>query len=160
MPDETPSGPAPAESPKPEGPTASAAAGAAASTPARKGAPRGKAKRHVGSGVAHIHATFNNTIVTITDKQGNVVCWASTGTVGFSGSKKATPFAAQVAAEDAAKRALASGMKDVEVRIKGPGSGRESAVRALQAAGLTITLIKDVTPIPHNGCRPPKRRRV
>ena len=157
MPDETPAGPTPAESPKPEAPTG---AGAGAATPARKSAPRGKAKRHVGSGVAHVHATFNNTIVTITDKQGNVICWASTGTVGFSGSKKATPFAAQVAAEDAAKRALAFGMKDVEVHIKGPGSGRESAVRALQAAGLTITLIKDVTPIPHNGCRPPKRRRV
>jgi len=114
----------------------------------------------VASGIAHVRATFNNTIVTITDKQGNAICWASTGTVGFSGSKKATPFAAQVAAEDAAKRALAAGMRDVEVHIKGPGSGRESAVRALQAAGLTITLIKDVTPVPHNGCRPPKRRRV
>lgn len=134
------------------------AEGAAAPAPVRKS--RGKVKRHVSSGVAHIHATFNNTIVTITDKQGNTVCWASTGTVGFSGSKKATPFAAQVAAEHAAKAALASGMRDVEVHIKGPGSGRESAVRALQAAGLTVTLIKDMTPVPHNGCRPPKRRRV
>ncbi|MBI4313685.1 MAG: 30S ribosomal protein S11 [Candidatus Omnitrophica bacterium] len=131
---------------------------AAAPSPARKA--RSKTKRHVSSGIAHIHATFNNTIVTITDKQGNAVCWASTGTVGFSGSKKATPFAAQVAAENAAKSALAAGMRDIEVHIKGPGSGRESAVRALQAAGLTVTLIKDVTPVPHNGCRPPKRRRV
>ena len=119
-----------------------------------------KAKIHVTSGVAHIQATFNNTIVTITDKQGSVLCWASTGSVGFSGSKKATPFAAQVAAESAAKKALSLGVKEVEVFVKGPGSGRESAIRALQAAGLTITVIRDVTPIPHNGCRPPKRRRV
>lgn len=139
------------ETPKPEGPSAE--------PPARR-SPKAKAKRHVASGITHVYATFNNTIVTITDKQGNTICWASTGTVGFSGSKKATPFAAQVAAEEAAKRALAAGMKDVEVYIKGPGSGRESAVRALQAAGLTITLIKDVTPVPHDGCRPPKRRRV
>ena len=136
-------------------------AGPAGARPARQGPPgRSRTKRHVGSGIAHVHATFNNTMVTITDKQGNTVCWASTGTVGFTGSKRATPFAAQVAAEEVAKRALAAGMRDVEVHIKGPGSGRESAVRALQAAGLTITLIKDVTPIPHNGCRPPKRRRV
>ena len=119
-----------------------------------------KTKIHVTSGVAHIQATFNNTIVTITDKQGSVLCWASTGSVGFSGSKKATPFAAQVAAESAAKKALSLGVKEVEVFVKGPGSGRESAIRALQAAGLTITVIRDVTPIPHNGCRPPKRRRV
>ena len=158
MPDETPALPPAAEPPKGTPPTEGA-------TPAPAPAPaapraRGKVKRHVASGVVHIHATFNNTIVTITDKQGNTVCWASTGTVGFTGSKKATPFAAQVAAEEVAKRALAAGMRDVEVYIKGPGSGRESAVRALQAAGLTVTLIKDVTPIPHNGCRPPKRRRV
>ena len=119
-----------------------------------------KTKVHVTSGVAHVQATFNNTIVTITDKQGNVLCWASTGAVGFSGSKKATPFAAQVAAENAAKKAISLGVKEVEVYVKGPGSGRESAIRALQAAGLAITVIRDVTPVPHNGCRPPKRRRV
>lgn len=119
-----------------------------------------KTKVHVSAGVAHVQATFNNTVITITDKQGNTICWSSTGVVGFSGSKKATPFAAQVAAEDAAKKALALGIREVEVFVKGPGSGRESAIRALQAAGLTITLIRDVTPVPHNGCRPPKRRRV
>ncbi|MBI3614921.1 MAG: 30S ribosomal protein S11 [Candidatus Omnitrophica bacterium] len=122
--------------------------------------PRKKQKIHVTSGIAHVQATFNNTIITITDRQGNVLCWASTGVVGFSGSKKATPFAAQVAAENAAKKAIGMGVKEVEVFVKGPGSGRESAVRALQAAGLTITMIRDVTPVPHNGCRPPKRRRV
>ena len=121
---------------------------------------RRKARVHVTSGIAHIHATFNNTIITITDKQGNALCWSSTGVVKFGGSKKATPFAAQVAAEDAAKKALNMGVKEVEVFVKGPGSGRESAIRALQAAGLQISVIKDVTPIPHNGCRPPKRRRV
>ena len=130
----------------------------AAPAPAPK--PRKKLKVQVTSGIAHIHATFNNTIVTITDRQGNVLCWSSTGIVKFTGSKKATPFAAQVAAEDAAKKALSLGVKEVEVFIKGPGSGRESAIRALAAAGLTITSIRDVTPIPHNGCRPPKRRRV
>ena len=161
MPEETPQ-----EAPKPEPTTPEPATPAVpeqALAPAtRKALSKrvSRSKRTVASGIAHVHATFNNTIVTITDKQGNTICWASTGTVGFSGSKKATPFAAQVAAEEAAKRALAAGMRDVEVHIKGPGSGRESAVRALQAAGLTITLIKDVTPIPHNGCRPPKRRRV
>lgn len=159
MADDTPQQPAPPESPKP--PQAEGSEGAAPRLPAgQAGRTTRKPKRHVASGIAHVHATFNNTIVTITDKQGNTVCWASTGTVGFSGSKRATPFAAQVAAEDAAKRAMALGMRDVEVYIRGPGSGRESAVRALQAAGLTITLIKDVTPLPHNGCRPPKRRRV
>lgn len=122
--------------------------------------PRKKMKVQVSSGVAHIQATFNNTIVTITDKAGNTLCWSSTGTVKFSGSKKSTPFAAQVAAEDAAKKAMNFGVREVEVFVKGPGSGRESAIRALQAAGLTITLIRDVTPVPHNGCRPPKRRRV
>ncbi|MBI1953143.1 MAG: 30S ribosomal protein S11 [Candidatus Omnitrophica bacterium] len=122
--------------------------------------PKKKLKVAVTAGVAHIQATFNNTVISITDKQGNVLCWSSTGVVGFSGSKKATPFAAQVAAEDAAKKALGLGVKEVEVHVKGPGSGRESAIRALQAAGLTITLIRDVTPVPHNGCRPPKRRRV
>ena len=129
-----------------------------ADAPAPK--PRKKLKVQVTSGVAHIHATFNNTLVTITDRQGNTLCWSSTGIVKFSGSKKATPFAAQMAAEDAAKKALSLGVKEVEVFVKGPGSGRESAIRALQAAGLTITSIRDVTPIPHNGCRPPKRRRV
>ncbi len=121
---------------------------------------RKKMKVQSSSGVAHIHATFNNTIVTITDKQGHTLCWSSTGVVKFSGSKKATPFAAQVAAEDAARKALNLGIREVEVYVKGPGSGRESAIRALQAAGLTITAIRDVTPVPHNGCRPPKRRRV
>lgn len=119
-----------------------------------------KASKNVPNGIAHIIATFNNTIVTITDRQGNAVCWSSSGNVGFKGSKKSTPFAAGLVAENAAKKALAHGMKDVEVRVKGPGAGRESAIRALQAAGLTINVIKDVTPIPHNGCRPPKRRRV
>lgn len=119
-----------------------------------------KAARHVPNGIAHVVATFNNTIVTITDRQGNTLCWSSSGNVGFKGSKKSTPFAAQLVAESAAKKAVANGMKDVEVRVKGPGAGRESAIRALQAAGLKINVIKDVTPIPHNGCRPPKRRRV
>ena len=129
-------------------------------------APEKKPKRstkkfkNVTSGIAHIQASFNNTIVTITDRQGNTVAWSSTGVVGFSGSKKATPFAAQVAAENAARKAMEQGMKNIEVYVKGPGSGRESAIRALQAAGLTIHVIRDVTPIPHNGCRPPKRRRV
>jgi small subunit ribosomal protein S11 len=119
-----------------------------------------KVFRGVSSGIAHILATFNNTIVTITDRGGNTICWASTGTVGFSGSKKSTPFAAQIASGNVAKKALESGVREVEVYVKGPGSGRESAIRALQGAGLTITAIRDVTPIPHNGCRPPKRRRV
>ena len=121
---------------------------------------RKKIIRTVGEGVAHILASFNNTAVTITDRSGNVVAWSSCGSVGFSGSKKSTPFAAQVTAENAAKKAIEHGMKTVEVFVKGPGSGRESAIRALQAAGLQISLIRDVTPIPHNGCRPPKRRRV
>jgi small subunit ribosomal protein S11 len=112
------------------------------------------------SGVAHIGATFNNTIITITDKKGDTIAWASTGTVGFSGSKKSTPFAAQIAAANAAKKAKELGMRDVEVYVKGPGSGRESAIRAIQAAGLNVTAIKDVTPIPHDGCRARKRRRV
>lgn len=114
----------------------------------------------VTSGIVHIQATFNNTIVTITDKQGHVIVWSSPGVVGFSGSKKSTPFAAQVAAADAAKKAKDAGIKEVEIYVKGPGSGRESAIRALQAGGLTITSIKDITPTPHNGCRPRKRRRV
>jgi len=116
--------------------------------------------RTVTSGVAHILATFNNTIVTITDKEGNTIAWASTGSSGFKGSKKSTPFAAGIAAENAGKKALERGMKEVEISVKGPGAGRESAIRSIQAAGLTIRSIKDVTPIPHNGCRPQKRRRV
>ena len=119
-----------------------------------------KVARQVSAGVAHIQATFNNTIVTITDTKGLVVSWSSAGRVGFSGARKSTAYAAQVVAEDCAKQAMAQGMRDIEVYVKGPGAGRESAIRALQAAGLAISLIKDVTPIPHNGCRPPKRRRV
>ena len=110
--------------------------------------------------IARIQATFNNTIITITDKKGNALSWASSGSVGFSGSKKSTPFAAQIAAQNVARKAKELGVKQVEVYVKGPGSGRESAIRAIQAAGLSITAIRDVTPIPHNGCRPPKRRRV
>jgi small subunit ribosomal protein S11 len=121
---------------------------------------RKKEKKNVGSGVVHIRSTFNNTIVTITDPAGNVVSWSSAGMQGFKGSRKSTPFAAQLTAEDAAKKAMEHGMRSVEVYVKGPGAGRESALRALQAVGFNVTLIKDVTPIPHNGCRPPKRRRV
>jgi len=117
-------------------------------------------RRVSANGVAHVQASFNNTIVTITDQDGNVVTWASAGKVGFKGSRKSTPFAAQVAAENSAREALNAGMKRVEVWVKGPGAGREAAIRSLQAAGLEISAIKDVTPIPHNGCRPPKRRRV
>ena len=119
-----------------------------------------KEKKNVLQGVVHIQSTFNNTIVTITDMNGNAVSWASAGEMGFRGSRKSTPFAAATAAETAAKAAMEHGMKYVEVYVKGPGSGRESAIRALQTAGLEVSLIKDVTPIPHNGCRPPKRRRV
>jgi len=120
-----------------------------------------KRDKRVGvNGVAHVHASFNNTIVSITDTDGNVLSWASAGKVGFKGSRKSTPFAAQVAAESSAREALNAGMKRVEVWVKGPGAGREAAIRSLQAAGLEISAIKDVTPIPHNGCRPPKRRRV
>ena len=117
-------------------------------------------KKNISSGVAHINASFNNTMITITDAQGNAVAWCSAGAMGFKGSRKSTPYAAQVAAEDAARKAQEHGMKTVEVNVRGPGSGRESALRALQAAGLTVTSIRDTTPIPHNGCRPPKRRRV
>lgn len=119
-----------------------------------------KERKNVPEGVAHIQATFNNTIVTITDKQGNTVSWASSGAQGFKGSRKGTPFAAQIAAETAAKKAAENGMRSVDVHINGPGSGREAALRALQMAGLSVKVIKDITPIPHNGCRPPKRRRV
>ncbi len=117
-------------------------------------------RKNIDRGVAHIKSTFNNTIVTITDTKGNAISWASAGQVGFKGSRKSTPFAAQMAAEQAAKEAMEHGMKEVEVMVKGPGAGREAAIRSLQAAGLEVNLIKDVTPIPHNGCRPPKRRRV
>lgn len=119
-----------------------------------------KEKKHVESGAAHIRSTFNNTIVTISDTKGNALSWASAGGLGFRGSRKSTPFAAQMAAEQAAKAAMEHGLRQVDVFVKGPGSGREAAIRALQAAGLEVNSIKDVTPIPHNGCRPPKRRRV
>src|SRR5487761_2187455 len=121
---------------------------------------RKKVKKNVSEGIAHIHASFNNTIITITDRQGNALSWATSGAAGFKGSRKSTPFAAQIAAEQAGKAAQECGVKNVEVRIKGPGPGRESAVRALNAIGLKITSISDVTPVPHNGCRPPKRRRI
>ena len=119
-----------------------------------------KVKKNIPSGVAHIQSTFNNTIVTISDTRGDTVSWASAGSSGFKGAKKGTPFAAQTAADNAARRAMEQGMRQLEVMVSGPGAGRETAIRALQACGLEITLIRDVTPIPHNGCRPPKRRRV
>ena len=119
-----------------------------------------RVKKNIESGVAHIHSTFNNTLVMITDVHGNAVAWSSAGSLGFKGSRKSTPFAAQMASEAAAKCAMEHGMKTVEVAVKGPGSGREAAIRALQTTGLEVTSIKDVTPVPHNGCRPPKRRRV
>jgi small subunit ribosomal protein S11 len=125
-----------------------------------KGVKKRRVKKNIPSGIAHIQATFNNTIITITDPDGNVISWASAGTQGFKGSRKSTPFAAQVAAEDAAKKAMEHGMRSIDVYVKGPGGGREAALRSLQAAGFKVHLIKDVTPIPHNGCRPPKRRRV
>jgi small subunit ribosomal protein S11 len=121
---------------------------------------RKKEKKNIASGIVHIQATFNNTIVTITDKQGNVISWSSAGSLDFRGAKKSTPFAAQVTAEDAARKAVDQGVREVDVYVKGPGGGRESAIRTLQVAGLRISMIKDVTPIPHNGCRPRKRRRV
>ena len=137
-----------------------AASGAAASGTAAAAKGRKKIKKHVTDAIAHVHASFNNTIVTITDRQGNTLSWATSGGCGFRGSRKSTPFAAQVAAEKAGVAAQEHGVKMVEVRVKGPGPGRESAVRALNACGLKITNIADVTPIPHNGCRPPKKRRV
>ncbi|NUQ63617.1 MAG: 30S ribosomal protein S11 [Pirellulales bacterium] len=127
---------------------------------ASTGSKRRKTRRNVAVGVAHIKATFNNTTVTITDTKGDTLCWASSGTSGFKGSRKSTPFAGQMAAQQAAEKAVKFGVKEVDVRVKGPGSGRESAITALQAAGLTIKSIEDVTPLPHNGCRPKKRRRV
>jgi small subunit ribosomal protein S11 len=142
----TPSGPAPAAAGAPVSPE---------KTPRKR-----KAKKAVSEGVVHIHSTFNNTIVTITDPQGATLSWASAGTVGFKGSRKGTPFAAQLAAENAARKAQEFGMRSVQVYVKGPGAGRESALRSLQAVGFQIHVIRDVTPIPHNGCRPPKRRRV
>ncbi len=127
---------------------------------ARKGTRRRRERKNIERGAAHIRSTFNNTIVTLTDTAGNALSWASAGGLGFKGSRKSTPFAAQMAAETAAKAAMEHGLKSIEVFVKGPGSGREAAIRALQAAGLEVSMIKDVTPIPHNGCRPPKRRRV
>ena len=121
---------------------------------------RRKERKNITSGVAHVNASFNNTMITIADAQGNAIAWSSAGTMGYKGSRKSTPYAAQMAAEDAGKKAMEHGMKTLEVNVCGPGSGRESALRALQAVGFTITTIRDVTPIPHNGCRPPKRRRV
>jgi len=122
--------------------------------------PRRRERKNISSGVAHVNASFNNTMFTITDAQGNTISWSSSGLQGFKGSRKSTPFAAQMAAEDAGKKAMEHGVRTLEVEVKGPGSGRESALRALQAVGFLITSIRDVTPIPHNGCRPPKRRRV
>jgi 30S ribosomal protein S11 len=128
-----------------------------AKAPAR---PKRKERKNISAGVAHVNASFNNTLITIADAQGNAISWSSAGSMGFKGSRKSTPYAAQVAAEDAGKKAQEHGMRTLEVLVQGPGSGRESALRALQAVGFTITAIKDVTPIAHNGCRPPKRRRV
>ena len=136
---------------------AAATSGAAATTAAR---PRRRERKNIIAGVAHVNASFNNTIVTITDAQGNTIAWSSSGQQGFKGSRKSTPFAAQMAAESAARKAQEHGMRKVDVFVKGPGSGRETAIRSLQNAGIEVTGIKDVTPVPHNGCRPPKRRRV
>jgi len=161
-------GPEPAK--QPQGPATEPSPAAAADGPATEAAPaedaapaapkRKKGKRIVAEGVVHIHSTFNNTIVSIADTTGGVVSWASAGSVGFKGSRKGTPFAAQLAAETAAKKAADMGMRSVQVFVKGPGGGREPALRSLQQAGFSVSLIRDVTPIPHNGCRPPKRRRV
>jgi small subunit ribosomal protein S11 len=137
---------------------AQAAASDAKSSPATR--VRRRERKNISAGVAHVNASFNNTVVTITDEQGNAIAWSSAGGMGFKGSRKSTPYAAQLAAEDAAKKAMEHGLKSVNVEVRGPGSGRESALRALQAAGLVVQVIKDVTPIPHNGCRPRKRRRV
>ncbi|RMF33633.1 MAG: 30S ribosomal protein S11 [Alphaproteobacteria bacterium] len=126
----------------------------------KRTAPRRRERKNIVSGVAHVHSSFNNTKILISDAQGNAIAWSSSGTVGFKGSRKSTPYAAQVAAEDAGRKAMEHGMRTLEVEVQGPGSGRESALRALQAIGFTVTAIRDVTPIPHNGCRPPKRRRV
>jgi small subunit ribosomal protein S11 len=128
--------------------------------PAAAARPRRRERKNITSGVAHVNSTFNNTMITITDAQGNTISWSSSGMQGFKGSRKSTPYAAQVAAEDAGRKAMEHGMRTLEVEVKGPGAGRESALRALQTVGFTITSIRDVTPIPHNGCRPRKRRRV
>jgi small subunit ribosomal protein S11 len=163
--------PAPAAAPKPKAAKKEAAAPAVVEPPKenlsldpndveKPKIVRAKGAKNVISGIVHIMATFNNTSVTITDLSGNVIGWSSAGKVGFKGSRKSTAYAAQMAAQDASRQAMGHGLKDVEVRVKGPGAGRESAIRALQAVGLDITIIKDVTPVPHNGCRPPKARRV
>ncbi len=161
---ETPANP-PSGAPETPAPSSAPQAGvalAAAGKEAPKPTPRAKGKKKLQStqGIAHIFATFNNTIITITDRSGNAICWSTAGSSGYHGSRKSTPYAAQIAAMNAAKKALEAGLKEVEVFIKGPGQGRESAIRSLSQAGLSITAIKDVTPIAHNGCRPPKRRRV
>ena len=147
------------KSEKPPAPNAASPSTPPAS-PSKAPARAKRGKKNVSTGIAHIQSTFNNTIVTITDLQGNVVSWSSSGMMGFKGSRKSTPYAAQVAAEDAGKKAAEHGVRTLEVEVKGPGSGRESALRAFQTVGMRVTLIRDVTPIPHNGCRPPKRRRV
>jgi small subunit ribosomal protein S11 len=141
----------------PAAPTAATGTGTAAPAASRI---RRRERKNITAGVAHVNATFNNTMITITDAQGNTIAWSSSGTMGFKGSRKSTPYAAQVAAEDAGRKAMDHGMRTIEIEVKGPGSGRESALRALQAVGFTVTSIRDVTTIPHNGCRPPKRRRV
>ena len=155
-----PTPPAPVGDAKPVGDAAADAPAAPKDAPRTAPRTRGKKKLSTTQGIAHIFATFNNTIVTITDRAGNTVCWSTAGSSGYHGSRKSTPYAAQIAAMNAAKKALDAGLKEVEVFVKGPGQGRESAIRSLSQAGLTITAIKDVTPNPHNGCRPPKRRRV
>ncbi len=150
---------------KPAAAPAAQTGAAATGTGAATGAPaasriRRRERKNITAGVAHVNATFNNPMITITDAQGNTIAWSSSGTMGFKGSRKSTPYAAQVAAEDAGRKAMDHGMRTLEIEVKGPGSGRESALRALQAVGFTVTSIRDVTTIPHNGCRPPKRRRV
>src|SRR5437870_2551489 len=150
----------PEKAEKPQAAPVTAAAGAAATPAAAERKGKKKTKKNVQTGIVFIQSTFNNTIITITDVSGNVLSWSSAGARGFKGSRKSTPFAAQVAAGDAAAKAMEHGLKNVSVMVKGPGAGRESALRALAAAGLKVTLIRDITPIPHNGCRPPKRRRV
>ncbi len=140
--------------------TASAKPAAAAATGSAAPRARRKERKNITSGVAHVNASFNNTVITITDAQGNTIAWSSAGAQGFKGSRKSTPYAAQIAAEQAGRKAMEHGMKQLEIEVKGPGAGRESALRALQTVGFAVTTIRDVTPIPHNGCRPPKRRRV
>jgi small subunit ribosomal protein S11 len=144
---------------KSENPSSGSSGSSPSQSPKGKGGKK-KVKKNISTGIVHVQSTFNNTIVTITDVQGNVVAWSSAGARGFKGSRKSTPFAAQIAAEDAARKAADHGMKTVAIFVKGPGAGRESALRAFQSVGMRVTLIRDVTPIPHNGCRPPKRRRV